>query len=84
MSLDQELEGQSKFRAIVLGLAPDAMVAFGEVSPNGRYEVTIFRAGMGQSKRFPIPAEDLADLAKDGGGRRAEVEARLREILGER
>ena len=41
MSLDQELEGQSKFRTIVLGFAPDAVVTFGEVSSNERYEVTI-------------------------------------------
>lgn len=81
MSWAEEIaKGQEVFRKLVLSLSPRALVDFGQPS-QGRYPVTILQAG--KSARVWISEEEFADLAHNGG-RRADIEMRLRDALASR
>ena len=80
MSLDEEHEGQRKFRALVRAQASDADVRIGPLSATDpdHYPATISTAG----KAFGlwISADDFADLANKGGAK-FRLQGRIREIL---
>ena len=79
MSWAEEMKGQRVLRDLVHRLAPNADVQFGRPS-ECRYPFTVQRAG---KTTLPlIYEEELADLAQPGGGgRKADIEARLKAAL---
>src|SRR5712692_7214496 len=79
MSVEEELDGQRKFKARVCKLFADATVEIGPASATEMYPVTIRRPG--KVFRFQISGEAFADLANDDGVA-TNLAAHVRDIMG--
>ena len=65
MSVEQELQGQRKLKALIRAHVPDASVEISAASPEDMYTVTISRPG--KAYWLSVAAETLSDLANNGG-----------------